>query len=58
MSEEVVNYAKEYDSAMKKNEILKSATMSMDLKGIVLIETDQTKTKERQISDDFTYCGT
>lgn len=44
----------EYHSAIKKSEILPSATTWMDLEGIMFSAISQT---ERQILHDFTYCG-
>ena len=43
-------YMLEYDSAIKKNEILPSATTWMDLKGIVLSEISQTEKEKCRIS--------
>jgi len=37
-------YSMEYHSAIKKNEILSFATTSLDLKGIMISEINQTKT--------------
>ena len=47
-----VAYTLEYDSAIKKNEILSIMTMWMDLEDIMLSEMSDT---ERQIPYDFTY---
>ena len=46
-------YTMEYYSAIKKNDILPSATTCMELEGIMLSEIT-----ERQISYDFTHMRT
>ena len=43
MDKEEVMYKMEYDSAIKKSEILPSATIWMDLEGIVLNEVSHTE---------------
>ena len=43
MDKEVVLHTMEYDSTIKKNEILPSATTWMEIEGIVLSELSQTE---------------